>query len=150
MKSDALRLPLERVGQRPLFKPFEVVVECVDDDEFIASVPEINVAMVGESAGEAFLILKEHIADLYEVLSSGAALGPEPARQLSILESRLGEEGRADERLLEEAGESHPLARAILRVLQLRAHPQDAAGRARHGRGHYRPPMVDGGHRRAN
>lgn len=94
VKSDVLRLPLEQVGRRRLVKPFDVVVECVDDDEFTASVPELNIAMAGESAGEALLILKEHIADVYEILASCSALGPEPARQLSVLESRFGEEGR--------------------------------------------------------
>lgn len=61
------------------------VVVCPSDGGFTASAHELNIAMVGESAEEALALLDEHVLAVHELLSASPVLGPEPARQLAIL-----------------------------------------------------------------
>jgi hypothetical protein len=71
-------------------KPIPIVIQCVDDNEFVACAPNINVAMSGSSAGEALLLLKEDIQEIYKYYSAQGSLGPEPKRQLRELENHIG------------------------------------------------------------
>lgn len=73
-------------------KRMPIVIEFdVDDDCYSASFEEANITMTGETASEAIALLREHITDLYDLFKMEKALGPEPARQLSLLEEYIGE-----------------------------------------------------------
>lgn len=66
-----------------------VDVTCLRGGEYAASILRLNVAMVGKSESEAITLLEEHIACLHNELKSARSLGPEPTRQLGILEDWL-------------------------------------------------------------
>jgi hypothetical protein len=92
--SDRCQLVVDSIAGRKLGKPIVVTIECVDDREFIAAAGELNMAMSGESVGEALSSLRTHISDMHRGLQRADRLGPEPKRQLKILEEHFGEERR--------------------------------------------------------
>jgi hypothetical protein len=72
-----------------VLKPFEIAIEPIDDG-FVASFLEANINASGDSADEALDNLVSIIRDLYELFSDEInQLGPEPARQYSILRTHL-------------------------------------------------------------
>jgi hypothetical protein len=72
-----------------VLKPFEIAIEHIDDG-FVASFWEANINASGDSADEALDNLVSMIHDLYELFSDEInQLGPEPARQYSILRTHL-------------------------------------------------------------
>jgi hypothetical protein len=76
-----------------LLKPIVVRVKRLDDDDFLASFSDANMAISGDSAQEAFQNLAAHILDVLEVLERGeSALAPEPARQLAVLRDHIAHE----------------------------------------------------------
>jgi len=81
-------------GKRVLLKPMSLRIENVGDDEFIASFPEAGIEMSGDSATEAIQLLKSHLVALFDIYRTESKLGPEPQKQLKILEGYIGEERR--------------------------------------------------------
>ena len=63
------------------------------DGDWLASFLDANIAMSGDSPSDALHAVKSEIEDAYRIYRSESKLGPEPARQLSILESYIGEKG---------------------------------------------------------
>jgi hypothetical protein len=92
--SDRRQLLIYSIGGRELSKPIRVLIECINDNEFIAAADGLNMAMPGETIGEAFGSLRSYISDIYSKLLRAARLGPEPTRQRRLLEDHFGKEGR--------------------------------------------------------
>jgi hypothetical protein len=90
--SPALRLAVTSFAPEPfsLLRPIEVLVEQMDD-AFVASFFDANISASGDNQQEAFDNLKSLILDTYDSLcaESPGRLGPEPKRQLAVLDSFL-------------------------------------------------------------
>ena len=71
--------------------PIPVEIEYCAEDEFIASWPEGGIAITSDSATDALQTLKVEIVEVYQIFKNERLLGPEPQRQLSLLEKHLGE-----------------------------------------------------------
>jgi hypothetical protein len=71
-----------------------VLVESLGDKVFVAEAPDLNVSTTGNSVGAAFLLLKDHIVNIYEGYRDKKAGDPERARQLSVFEKYIGKTRR--------------------------------------------------------
>jgi hypothetical protein len=88
--SDAVRLLVQNLSS-PLkvLKPFEITIEPVEN-AFVASFLEANINASGDSKDEALDNLVSMIRDLYHLFADEInRLGPEPARQYSVLRNHL-------------------------------------------------------------
>lgn len=87
-----LRIAIGSFAPEPylLRRPMEVVVEQVEDG-FVATFFDANISASGDNQQEAFDNLKSLILDIYDSLCAEPPerLGPEPRRQLAVLESFL-------------------------------------------------------------
>jgi predicted RNase H-like HicB family nuclease len=75
-----------------LVRPVEVLIEPVGDS-FVASFFDANISTSGDDPQEALDNLKDLILDVYDSLrmESSKRLGPEPKKQLAVLESFLSQ-----------------------------------------------------------
>ena len=74
-----------------LLQAIPVVIQ-PQEQEWIASFYDANLYASGETEQEAFDNLRSLILDVYESLAAEKdELGPEPARQIAILKSFIGE-----------------------------------------------------------
>jgi hypothetical protein len=91
--SPPLRVAITSFSPEPfaLVRPIEVMVEQVDDS-YVASFFDANISASGDNQQEAFDNLRSLILDTYDSLLAEPSerLGPEPRRQLAVLESFLG------------------------------------------------------------
>ena len=71
--------------------PIPVEIEYCADDEFIANWPAGGIAITSDSATDALQTLKVEIVEIYQIFKNERLLGPEPQRQLSLLERHLGQ-----------------------------------------------------------
>jgi hypothetical protein len=94
VRSDEFNLSIETLAHYEIKKPIPVRIECVDDNEFLAEVSEANIAMTGDSVGDALMMLKENIEAVFERYKSMERLGTEPSRQLQFLEMHIGAKRR--------------------------------------------------------
>ena len=72
-------------------EPFIITVEHVGEDDYLASVPEVNLNASGDSTDEVIDNLQDIIAGTYRLLMSLPIkkLGPEPLRQWKFLKFHL-------------------------------------------------------------
>ena len=78
-------------------KPLSVTVD-VEDGCYTATHPATGIAISGDSLSEALSLLREHITELYAIYSAERKLGPEPARQMKILETHIAKRRRRENR----------------------------------------------------
>lgn len=71
-------------------QPIEVRINMIEDDEYIAEFEEVGIAFAAANPTEAIQLLKAQIIYTYEAYKSKSRLGPEPLRQLIILEKYIG------------------------------------------------------------
>jgi hypothetical protein len=91
VRSDQRSFPFDHLFGRPLRTQIPVVIECHDDARFTARIPELNMAMSGDTAGDARSALKEYVEmSLESFRRERGTLGPEPAGQLRLLETYIG------------------------------------------------------------
>jgi predicted RNase H-like HicB family nuclease len=91
--SDEIHLSIDSLSFYEVKTPIPVCIECIEDDEFIAEIPEINMAMAGDTIGEAMQLLKEHVQAVFRRYESKKQqLGPEPRSQMNYLEQYIGRE----------------------------------------------------------
>jgi hypothetical protein len=88
-----IEIPPYRFGSYLVTKPIKVGIEHIDD-EYVAAFDEAGIAFSAATATEALQLLKAQIIYTYEFYKSNERLGPEPLRQLAILENYIGEKGR--------------------------------------------------------
>ena len=81
-------------GAYKLQRPIAARIDHISDDEVIASFPEAELSICGNTATEAIQLLKTEITETYEILKKEPKLGPVPQRQLKILGRYLGKMGR--------------------------------------------------------
>jgi hypothetical protein len=87
-----LRMAITSFAPEPfsLLRPIKVLIERVDDT-VVVSFFDANLSASGDNQPEAFDNLKSLILDTYDSLraESPERLGPEPKRQLAVLDSFL-------------------------------------------------------------
>jgi len=81
-------MPSEEIEK--LLYTFDLEVNWLWENQFIIRVPELNLAIPGESYDDAFNALKKHVGLLYEFLSENESmLGQGPMQLLRILRAHL-------------------------------------------------------------
>lgn len=71
-------------------EPIPVMIERLGESDFLARFVQANLAMSGETEQEAFQNLVAEILDAFDALSQERTnLGPEPVRQLDVLDKYL-------------------------------------------------------------
>ncbi len=73
-----------------LVKPIPVIIERTESGEYLAHFDEANIGMTGETSDEARENLILDVLDTFALfLEEEDNLGPEPARELSVLKGYL-------------------------------------------------------------
>lgn len=89
LRADGLRVPIQSLEPEPfdVIVPMEAVIR-PSNGGFVATFFDANVNASGETETEAFDNLKDMIMATFEEYSAlgSDALGPEPARQLAVLQ----------------------------------------------------------------
>lgn len=84
-------LPPFKKGRYFVDKSITSSIEIISKKEIIATFEEAGITISAASIPEALHMMKIEIIELYEIYKSHPRLGPEPKRQLAILEKYIGE-----------------------------------------------------------
>jgi hypothetical protein len=95
LKTSKIELTIESLQNYDLVKPIPVIVDPLGDKLFVAEVPEMDLSITGNSVGDTLILLKDHIATVYEGLRIKKNLDPERTRQLRLLEAYIGKSRRS-------------------------------------------------------
>jgi hypothetical protein len=93
-RTERIQLAIDSLQNYEILKPIPVLVESLGDTVFVAEAPDLNVSITGNSVGSAFLLLKDHIINIYEGYRSKKGLDSERARQLLIFDEYIGKTRR--------------------------------------------------------
>ena len=83
-QSDSIDLIIDKLPRHALVKPIPVTISPLGDRVFIASTPDLDITVTGNSLSDALLLLKQQLESTYENLR-GKASGREEERQLKRL-----------------------------------------------------------------
>ena len=81
---DGIDLIIDKLPRHALVKPIPVTISPLGDRVFIASTPDLDITVTGNSLSDALLLLKQQLELTYENLR-GKASGREEERQLKRL-----------------------------------------------------------------
>jgi len=81
---DSIDLIIDKLPRHALVKPIPVTISPLGDRVFIASTPDLDITVTGNSLSDALLLLKQQLESTYESLRSKAS-GREEERQLRRL-----------------------------------------------------------------
>jgi hypothetical protein len=96
-QSDGIDLIIDKLPRHGLIKPIPVTIAPLGDRVFVASTPDLDITVTGNSLSDALLLLKQQIETTYESLRDKAST-KEQERQLGrlrayIQDSRGGKSG---------------------------------------------------------
>jgi hypothetical protein len=83
-QGDGIDLIIDKLPRHALVKPIPVTISPLGDRVFIASTPDLDITVTGNSLSDALLLLKQQLESTYENLR-GKAAGREEERQLKRL-----------------------------------------------------------------
>jgi hypothetical protein len=83
-QGDSIELIIDKLPRHALVKPIPVTISPLGDRVFIASTPDLDITVTGNSLSDALLLLKQQLESTYENLR-GKASGREEERQLKKL-----------------------------------------------------------------
>jgi hypothetical protein len=83
-QGDSIDLIIDKLPRHALVKPIPVTISPLGDRVFIASTPDLDITVTGNSLSDALLLLKQQLESTYESLR-GKASGREEERQLKRL-----------------------------------------------------------------
>jgi hypothetical protein len=83
-QGDSIDLIIDKLPRHALIKPIPVTISPLGDRVFIASTPDLDITVTGNSLSDALLLLKQQLESTYESLR-GKASGREEERQLKRL-----------------------------------------------------------------
>jgi hypothetical protein len=89
-RQERVELVIDSLQNYELLKPIKVVVESLGDKVFMAEAPDLNVSTSGNSIGDALILLKNQITNMYEDQTSKKNLDGERSRQFKVLETYIG------------------------------------------------------------
>jgi|SRR5271163_2628596 len=81
---DSIDLIIDKLPRHALVKPIPVTISPLGDRVFIASTPDLDITVTGNSLSDALLLLKQQLESTYENLRAKAS-GREEERQLKRL-----------------------------------------------------------------
>jgi hypothetical protein len=89
-QGDSIDLIIDKLPHHRLVKPVPVSISPLGDRVFIASAPDIDITVTGNSLSEALLLLKQHLESSYDNLrKGGSANKKEQERQLQRLRAYI-------------------------------------------------------------
>ena len=96
-QGDGIDLIIDKLPRHGLIKPIPVTIAPLGDRVFVASTPDLDITVTGNSLSDALLLLKQQLETTYESLRNKAST-KEQERQLNrmrayIQESRSGKQG---------------------------------------------------------
>jgi len=83
-QGDSIELIIDKLPRHALVKPIPVTISPLGDRVFIASTPDLDITVTGNSLSDALLLLKQQLESTYEGLR-GRATSREEERQLKRL-----------------------------------------------------------------
>ena len=83
-QGDGIDLIIDKLPRHALIKPIPVTISPLGDRVFIASTPDLDITVTGNSLSDALLLLKQQLESTYESLR-GKASSREQERQLKRL-----------------------------------------------------------------
>jgi len=83
-QGDSIDLIIDKLPRHALVKPIPVTISPLGDRVFIASTPDLDITVTGNSLSDALLLLKQQLEATYENLR-GKASGREEERQFKRL-----------------------------------------------------------------
>ena len=83
-QGDGIDLIIDKLPRHALVKPIPVTISPLGDRVFIASTPDLDITVTGNSLSDALLLLKQQLESTYESLR-GKASGREEERQFKRL-----------------------------------------------------------------
>jgi len=83
-QGDGIDLIIDKLPRHALVKPIPVTISPLGDRVFIASTPDLDITVTGNSLSDALLLLKQQLESTYESLRNKAS-GREEERQLKRL-----------------------------------------------------------------
>src|SRR3984893_516152 len=92
-QGDGIDLIIDKLPRHGLVKPIPVTIAPLGDRVFVASTPDLDITVTGNSLSDALLLLKQQLETTYESLRSKAST-KEQERQLSRMRAYI-QEGRA-------------------------------------------------------
>ena len=89
-RQERVELAIDSLQNYELLKPIKVVVESLGDRVFVAEAPDLNVSTTGNSIGDALILLKDQISNMYEDQTRKKNLDGERSRQFKVFETYIG------------------------------------------------------------
>jgi len=83
-QGDSIELIIDKLPRHALVKPIPVTISPLGDRVFIASTPDLDITVTGNSLSDALLLLKQQLESTYENLRNKAS-GREEERQFKRL-----------------------------------------------------------------
>jgi hypothetical protein len=87
-QSDGIDLIIDKLPRHGLVKPIPVTIAPLGDRVFVASTPDLDITVTGNSLSDALLLLKQQLESTYESLRDRAST-KEQERQLSRLRAYI-------------------------------------------------------------
>jgi len=94
-RAEKIELTIESLQNYDLVQPIPVVVEALGERFFVAEIPDLDISMSGSSVSDTLILLKAHIATVYDGLRTKKNLDSERTRQLKLLETYIGKGKRS-------------------------------------------------------
>ena len=89
-QGDSIDLIIDKLPRHRMIKPVPVSISPLGDRVFVASAPDIDITVTGNSLSEALLLLKQHLETSYDSLrKGGSANNKEQDRQLQRLRTYI-------------------------------------------------------------
>lgn len=89
-QGDSIDLIIDKLPHHRLVKPVPVSISPLGDRVFIASAPDLEITVTGNSLSDALLLLKQHLETSYDNLrKGGSAHNKEQERQLQRLRAYI-------------------------------------------------------------
>jgi hypothetical protein len=92
-QGDGIDLIIDKLPRHGLVKPIPVTIAPLGDRVFVASTPDLDITVTGNSLSDALLLLKQQLESTYESLR-GKTSSKEQERQLNRMRAYI-QEGRA-------------------------------------------------------
>jgi hypothetical protein len=87
-QSDSIDLIIDKLPRHGLIKPIPVTISPLGDRVFVASTPDLDITVTGNSLSDALLLLKQQLETTYESLRERVS-NKEQERQLSRLRAYI-------------------------------------------------------------
>jgi predicted RNase H-like HicB family nuclease len=89
-QGDSIDLIIDKLPRHRLIKPVPVSISPLGDRVFVASAPDLDITVTGNSLSDALLLLKQHLETSYDGLrKAGSASNKEQEKQLQRLRAYI-------------------------------------------------------------